>query len=256
MNFDRHSLLLIFSMEVEENCNSNSSLSAASTFEEDGDKAYVIEAGSVSSNEASSFQPPPDGGYGWIVSFASCIAMFFSLGNAFIFAVLLPTFVEAFDAPHGTTAWIGSICGGIMTGSGIVVGALADYYGNEKIIFIGAIAIFSGFMLASYSTELWHLYLLYGVIAGMGMSCVFISAIGVTGPWFTTKRALALGIAFSGSGLGQLCLSFTANALIRVYSWRGCLRGLAVIEGVSILIASYFIKRYPPLTPTVSINAS
>lgn len=199
---------------------------------------------------------PPDGGYGWVVAIASCFAVFFSVGNVFLFSVFLPVYVDEFNSPQGATAWVGSISGGLMTALGIFVGAFSDYYGNDRIIFVGALLIFIGFMLASFATELWHLYLTHGIITGTGMSCVFISAIGVTGPWFTSKRALALGIAFSGSGLGQLALIFVANALIQRYGWRGCLRGIAVIEGVCIAISSLFIRRFSPLRSELALNAS
>ena len=49
-----------------------------------------------------------------------------------------------------------------------VAGSWSDEYGNRAVTGLGAIISLAGFILASYSTELWHLYLTQGLIVGIG----------------------------------------------------------------------------------------
>ena len=49
----------------------------------------------------------------------------------------------------------------------------------------------------------------------------FISAIIVVGTYFRRKRAIATGIAMSGSGLGTFAYAYLTNILLSKYDWRG-----------------------------------
>jgi MFS family permease len=133
-----------------------------------------------------------------------------------------------------------------MTGLGAYSGAWADEYGNNKMVVLGGIFVSVGFFLASYSTELWHLYLTQGFIAGIGYSLAFISGVSVVGQWFTTNRGLAVGIAVAGSGLGQFALSLVTGILLEKYNWRSTLRILALIDIVGLVGCALAIKRFIP----------
>ena len=51
----------------------------------------------------------------------------------------------------------------------------------------------------------------YGLLAGVAAGCTISPSLGIVGQWFEEQRATAMGIAFSGSGLG-ICLSACACA--------------------------------------------
>jgi MFS family permease len=126
-------------------------------------------------------------------------------------------------------------------------GAWADRFGNGTIIFIGGLLISAGYLLASFSTQLWQLYLTQGLLAGAGYSLSFISAVSVIGQWFDRHRGLAIGIAVSGSGLGQFAVSLITIVLITNNGWRVTLRYLALMSIVGLTICGFFIRRRLPL---------
>jgi len=59
-----------------------------------------------------------------------------------------------------------------------------------------------GVFLASFSHNLWWLYLSYGVIGGIGLGLGYIVPVAVLVKWFPDRRGLITGIAVGGFGAG------------------------------------------------------
>lgn len=49
----------------------------------------------------------------------------------------------------------------------------------------------------------------------------FITAVIIVSDYFNRKRAIATGIAMSGSGFGTFVYAYLTNFLIQTYDWRG-----------------------------------
>jgi MFS family permease len=196
-----------------------------------------------------------DGGYGWIVVLGSFFVHFLVIGLINTFGIYYYVYIDEFNAKGGQVAWIGSIGAGLMALSGMYAGKYADIYGNSILIAIGALMIFSGLVLASLSSSLWHLYLSQGLICGIGYSLCYISGVSVIGQWFTERRGLAVGIAVSGSGIGQFVLAPLTQAFLNMYGWRKTLRITASIALIGLLLCASIIRRnIPLLTNTTSSN--
>lgn len=190
---------------------------------------------------------PPNGGYGWCVVAASFFVHVFVLGNVYSFGVFYPQYLDAFNSTKGVMAWVGSISVGLMGGLGAWTGKFADRHGNNYGIALGAALIGLGYLSASFSTEVWHLYLTHGVVTGVGYSFAFIAGVSVVGQWFTTKRGLAIGIAVAGSGVGQFVMSLVTNTLLTRFGWRITLRVLAATNFVALTLCALVIRRFVPL---------
>lgn len=177
---------------------------------------------------------------------ASLFVHMFVLGSIYSFGVFFTEYLEVYDTPQAIIALIGSVGAGLMLALGVYSGAWADKYGNCYMIFAGGLLIGIGYLLASFSTEVWHLFLTQGVITGIGYSLAFVPGVSVVGQWFDKKRGLAIGIAASGSGLGQFALTLITDKLIRSYGWRSSLRILAAVLTSGICICALFIRRNFP----------
>lgn len=198
----------------------------------------------------------PDGGYGWVVVAAVFFVHIFVLGNIYSYGVFLPVYIEEFHASQSSVSWIGSIGASLMAGIGLLSGSLADYYGNDKIVFAGGLFIGAGFFAGSFATEIWHLYLSQGLLCGIGYSLSFIAGVSVVGQWFHKRRGIAVGIAVAGSGLGQFLVTLFTGYLINTVKWRATLQILALINLVGLLVCSLAVKRLLPLSPVFTLNAS
>ena len=74
--------------------------------------------------------------------------------------------------------------------------------------------------------------------SGAGYGMAFIAANVIIGLYFTSKRALAVGIAMSGSGVGVLVYSYFAESMLNYYGWRGTVLLLAGIALNCVIFGS------------------
>jgi MFS family permease len=189
-----------------------------------------------------------DGGYGWVVVAAVFAVHFFVLGTIYTFGFFYSEFLDAFqNSTGGEIAWIGSIAAGTFVGIAGFTGPLADRYGNGVCVCWGGIVIFISLFLASFSEQIWHLYITQGLLCGCGYSMAFVAGISVIGQWFDQKRGLAVGIAVSGSGVGQFGMAPITSYLLHTVGWRMTLRYLATISSIGLIICGLVIKRRLPL---------
>lgn len=72
----------------------------------------------ISFCEYHDLPPPPDGGYGWVIVFASFMCNMVVDGIAYTFGVFLGEFVQYFNEGKGKTAWVGSLLSGMYLSAG------------------------------------------------------------------------------------------------------------------------------------------
>jgi sugar phosphate permease len=147
-----------------------------------------------------------------------------------------------------------------------------ERYGLKKVMCGGLFLVGTGLALATQVTALWHLFVLWGVMLGVGtgMTALVLGAV-VSSRWFTKKRGLVLGIFSASTATGQLLFLPIATWLIENIGWRvsvmpivlGCaLMALLVILLMSnrpseIGLASYGDDSSPitaPTPPTMALN--
>jgi len=59
-------------------------------------------------------------------------------------------------------------------------------------------------MMTSICTEYWQIVLAQGLVTGIGAGALFLPSITIIPMYFTTRKALAQGIAATGSSIGRL----------------------------------------------------
>ncbi|PZC77733.1 hypothetical protein B5X24_HaOG203033 [Helicoverpa armigera] len=163
----------------------------------------------------------PDGGWGWVVVLSSFIISMIADGISFSFGLLYIEFLQEFEASKSTTAWIGSLFIAVPLLSGPVMSALVDRYGCRSMTILGGIISTLGFVLASISTTLEMMMITFGVIAGLGLGLVYVTAVVSIAYWFEKKRNLAVGLGACGTGVGTFVYAPMTQYFIEEYGWRG-----------------------------------
>lgn len=192
---------------------------------------------SSSDDEESSFgqyseAQPPDGGWGWVVVFASFIVNLIADGITFSFGVIYVEFLNYFGEGKGKTAWIGSLFMAMPLLSGPVASFLTDRYGCRKVTIAGSILACIGFVISSFSTSMEMLFLTFGIIAGFGLSLCYVAAVVIVAYYFDKRRSFATGLSVCGSGIGTFIFAPLTQVLIENYGWRG----------TTLILAGFFLN--------------
>jgi MFS family permease len=127
------------------------------------------------------------------------------------------------------------------------LGLLMDRLG-PRVLFPAGLGLMSlGLVLATAAREPWHLHLTLGVLVA-GAS-VFVSYMGhslLLPNWFVRQRGLALGLAFSGVGVGSFLLLPWIQGLIERMGWRGACWVLAALLALVVLPLNALVPRRRP----------
>ncbi|KAG7302534.1 hypothetical protein JYU34_012452 [Plutella xylostella] len=178
-----------------------------------------------SSNPPSEEQTPqiPDGGWGWVVVVASFLIATVADGLAFSYGLVNQKLVEYFETKEAATSLIGSLFISVPLIAGPIMSALVDRYGCRKMTILGGVSSTIGFVAASYSNSIEVLYITYGLMAGLGMGLLYVTAVVCIAYWFDKRRNLAVGLGSCGVGFGTFFYSPLTTYLLDEYNWRGTL---------------------------------
>lgn len=171
----------------------------------------------------------PDGGWGWIVCVGTFFANFIADGTMFSSGVQMMAFLKYFGETKAATAWVSSSQLGLSMMMGPVVSFLIVKYSVRTVSIAGGVIAFLGTVAGAFSPNLTILIFTYGVICGIGICFFFLSSIVAVGLYFTRKRAIATGIAMSGSGLGVIVYPYLTQLLLDMYDWRNTLLIIAAL---------------------------
>jgi len=186
---------------------------------------------------------PPDGGWGWVVVFASMMCNFIVDGVCFTYGIFINEYTEYFDSTKGKTALIGALIPGMYLGIGPVSSALANKFGFRAVTITGSIISSAAFFLSQFSPNVDVLLVTYGILGGFGFGLMYLPSIVIVNFYFDKRRALATGIAVAGSGLGTIAFAPLGRMLLDMYDWKGC---HMIISGV-ILHCCIFGALFRPL---------
>jgi len=200
----------------------------------------------VASNNLPQFnENKPRFFYGYIVVIAAFFIFVVSWAAYNSFGVFFNPLLEEFGWNRAVTSGAFSLSMFIFGVLGIAVGALNDRFGPRVLLTVCGILLGLGYLLMSQVSNVWQLYLFWGVIIGIGMSGVWVPLLSTVAKWFDKRRTLMTGIVIAGLGIGGLIGPPIISRLIASYGWllSFIIVGSAVL--LFVVIAAQFLKRDP-----------
>jgi MFS family permease len=182
--------------------------------------------------------------YGWVIVGLSFL-VFFVYEIHYVFGIFLDPLIDQFGWSREGLGWTGSIAAGLSIPVTIYCGKFFDKYGPRKLFAIIFVIAGAGLFLSSFVTQLWQLYITFGVIWGGVWFSFFTLPNAVVRRWFDRRAGLALGIAVCGIALGWPVLFPLVEHLIASGSWQHAFQVLGVIVWVIGAIVVAFIKPSP-----------
>ncbi len=168
--------------------------------------------------------------YGWVIIAVTFVSMGIGVNARTAFSLLFPPILDEFHWDRGVTA--GAFSFGFIVSSFLspTIGRMMDRFGPRLVMELGVVSMAAGFLLAPLTTQPWHLYLTIGVLVGGGSVCLGYSGQSLFLPnWFVRTRGLAIGLAFSGVGLGSVTLLPWVQSMILRLGWREACWSLGLV---------------------------
>ena len=99
--------------------------------------------------------------------------------------------------------------------------AFANLFGFRRVCFVGGIFYSLGLVLTTISPNIYVFYLTFGLTMGWSGGLILMSWMPLVAFYFEKRRALATGLAISGSGVGVAILPILSSALLLKFGWQG-----------------------------------
>lgn len=183
--------------------------------------------------------------YGYRIVAASVAIQVAGGGALATYGVFFAHLQAEFDWSRAAISGAYSMCILLMGAFAILCGRLTDRIGPRIVMTISGIALGGGYLLMSGLGSIWHLYLVFGLLVGAGMSTQDVVTLSTVARWFEARRGMMTGIIKVGTGAGQLLMPSVAAALIVAYSWRGAYVVIGAVVLLTLLLGSQFLRRDP-----------
>uniref|UniRef100_A0A6B2EBV1 Putative monocarboxylate transporter 12-like isoform x1 n=1 Tax=Phlebotomus kandelakii TaxID=1109342 RepID=A0A6B2EBV1_9DIPT len=193
--------------------------------------------------EEAQLPAPPDGGWGWMVAFASFAIHIVTDGMTYSFGMFYVEFLTYFGEDKSYTAWIVSILVGVTLCSGPISSSFVNRYGCRAVTIAGSMLAGVSLIASVFAQNVLTLMITIGLGTGLGFGLIYLPAIVSVTMYFEKYRSLATGIAVCGSGLGTFIFAPLTEHLIKSYGWRGA---MLIIAGI-VLNCMIFGAMFRPL---------
>lgn len=187
--------------------------------------------------------------YGWWIVLASFFLMFAGVGILInCIGVFYSAVLRGLGFSRGAFGFHVTLLALSKMASFPVMGRLLVRYSSQWIIGLCVLVTGAGFAAYSQCTQLWHFYLVAVVVGIFGAGTSILPASTLLTNWFVDRRGLAMGIAFTGSGVGGMICNPLAQWVIDHWGWQSAYVVLGVtFVAVTLPFAVFVIKLHPAM---------
>lgn len=184
--------------------------------------------------------------YGWVIVACAFATMAVGVNARTAFSLLYPAILNEFGWARGETAGAFTLGFVFAAALGPVTGMLLSRFGPRLVMPLGSAMMAGGFAATTFVTEPWMLYPSFGVLVIGGSTILGYIGHSASLPlWFQKRRGLAVGLAFSGVGVGALALPII-NQVIEGQGWREACWTIAAIVFVLLAPLNLIVQRRRP----------
>lgn len=147
------------------------------------------------------------------------------------FGIFFPEFVDYFGSAASSVSWVTSCAVAVQQLMSPLGCALALQFGYRRVVVLGGFLSSLGMFFASFSSDLYQLYLSIGVVSGLGWALIFSPSMAAVTSSFSRRRTLATGFVLTGCGVFSFALTPLLQFLVETFSWRGA---MLLLSGVTL----------------------
>ena len=200
--------------------------------------------------------------YAWIIILIAAVLHMAGGSIRQAFGVLIvPLEIQFGWSPVSSTLAyaLASIVGALLAP---ISGIATDRYGARKVILVGILFFFLGSLVTGAATQVWHIWISYGLGLGVAQAAFNVPIITAATYWFRTRLGLGMGLLQASHGLGPAVMAIVVTVLITSLDWRATFWGVGIVGTVVMLVMMLFFRSRPsdmglraygaPLTEAVS----
>ena len=185
--------------------------------------------------------------YGWVIFVLSLGNLTVEGGTKNSESVYFHVLKDAFGRSATYTSAVFGTAGLVGALAAPLLGILLDRWGARVIFPMAGLVILFAWWVSSYATDLWQMFIFYGIFAGIGHTTISSFSMTATlAPWFPRTRGRMLGLADSGNPIGQAIFAPLAAYLSAALGWRWAFRIFGLIFAVMIALPNGLFQRRPP----------
>jgi len=184
--------------------------------------------------------------YAWVIAAVTFVTLMGAAGFRATPSVLIVPLQNEFGWNRAVISVAVSINLILFGLTGPFAAALMERFGL-RVVTVGAlVTVATGALLTTVMSSPWQLYLLWGVVVGLGTGCMAsVLAATVAGRWFVQRRGLVLGALTAAGATGQLIFLPGLGWLAQNMGWRWA----AIVVGLAALavapLVAIFLRNRP-----------
>lgn len=197
-----------------------------------------------------------DSGYAWMRLGISLLLATIGGVGMWAVVVVLPAVQAEFGVDRAaasmpyTATMVGFAAGNVLVGRAI------DRLGYWIPALASAVALATGFLLASLSNSILGFTLAQGLLIGLGTSAIFGPLIADISHWFNRRRGVAVTAAASGSYLAGAVWPIVIPYIMRGEGWRFAYAAIGVFCLATMVPLVLMLRRGAPRETAAGSSAS
>ncbi len=184
--------------------------------------------------------------YGWVVAGVSATANSLAWSVRSTFGLFYVALLDEFGWGRGQAALGYSLSWLFLLVFSPVAGWLHDRWGARAVVPIGGLVLGVALALTGQVTALWQYYLVFGVLAAAGISCIMMPAAAVISRWFARSRGAAMGLISAGSSASAIIFYPFNTWLIVTFGWRTAFAVFGLMIALVTVPLAGLLYRDPP----------
>ena len=184
--------------------------------------------------------------YAWVVAAVTFFALLGSAGFRATPGVLIVPLQNEFGWNRAVISLAVSINLILFGLTGPFAAALMDRFGIRAVTVGALITVATGAFLTTVMNAPWQLYVLWGVVVGLGTGCMAsVLAATVANRWFVSRRGLVLGALTAAGATGQLIFLPALGWLAQNSGWRYAAIAVSAAALAVVPIVAVFLRNRP-----------
>jgi len=124
-------------------------------------------------------------------------------------------------------------------------GYCTDRYGARRVILVGVATFAVGAFLTGTISQVWHLWISYGLFLGVAGACFNVPILTTASYWFRTHLGYGMGFLQASHGLGPAVMAIVVSVLITGASWKIAFWSIGLVGGIAMLLLMAFFRNRP-----------